>query len=302
MDPAEWKPASALERDLLESVRRGDSDAYLATLSTAELVVPISPRAARGEETVTWATAEVDGQVLLLAFTSPEAMLHATRGESEWHRTVTFLALAAAWPDPRWRLAVDPLLPLETFLDAAVVARAAGAALVAAERDDADADDRSVMQKVLPHHHVPFYLDKGYDWVAGYVHRAADVMHLDTPARIVHGLGLTYRGSPLTATDDVVHVLRWPAVIPAMYRPPYGGTDTEAMAAMGGWVVEHPPFTGTGFAASPDDVIPEYKVDTMRLPHGAEIHRITAAGREEFVATYDADLRRWLVAAPEADQ
>jgi hypothetical protein len=301
VEPAEWKPASVLERDLLNAVQGADTDAYLTAISTAELVVPISPQAARGEEAVTWGTAQVDGRTLLLAFTSPEAMRHATQGEGRWHRPVTFCELAAAWPDPRWGLAVDPLLPVQAFLDAGVVARVAGAAVTATEDGERIAlvdGEPPVMQKVLPHHHVPFYLEKGYDWVAGYVHRAADVLHLDTPAKLVHGLGLTYQGSPFSPDDDVVHVLRWPALVPSLYRPAYGGTDTEAMTAMDGWVVEHAPFVGTGFAASTEFVIPEYKLDTMRLPHSAEIHRVSAVGGEAFVAMYDADLRRWLTAIP----
>ena len=64
------------------------------------------------------------------------------------------------------------------------------------------------------------------------------------------------------------------------------------MRAMEGWVIERAPFRGNGFApGESSDVIAEFKVDSVRLPHGAQLWRIGADGNEQLVATLDATAR-----------
>jgi hypothetical protein len=66
------------------------------------------------------------------------------------------------------------------------------------------------------------------------------------------------------------------------------------MRAMEGWVIERPPFRGNGFAPSDtNDVIAEFKVDSVRLPHNAQLWRLRRDGREELLAMLDADGPRW---------
>jgi hypothetical protein len=151
----------------------------------------------------------------------------------------------------------------------------------------------SVMQKVVPHHLVVYYLDDGYDRVAGYVYRWDDVRRLETPAQLFEALGLSYAGSSFTATDPSTHVIRWPAYGKGFYRTPYGGVDEAGMRAIEGWVIERPPFMGNGLAPGRDFAIPQWKVDSVRLPHGAEMWRIEASGEQVLVAAYDADTRCW---------
>jgi hypothetical protein len=107
--------------------------------------------------------------------------------------------------------------------------------------------------------------------------------------------GLGYPGSPFKPSDDEVYVLRWTAYRPNLYRIPYGGRDEAGMRAMQGWMIERPPFRGNGFAPSESsDVIAEFKVDSARLPHGAQMWRMTREGQETLVALLDADGPRWL--------
>src|SRR5690606_27000294 len=127
-----------------------------------------------------------------------------------------------------------------------------------------------VMQKVVPPAQVAYYLERGYDRVSGFVHRATEVAHLRTPADLFTALGLSYAGSPFSADATEVHVLRWAAHRPSLYRIPYGGQHEAAMQAMRGWVIERAPFRGNGFAPGDSgDIIAEFKVDSVRLPHGA---------------------------------
>jgi hypothetical protein len=303
-DPYPFEPANPVEAGMAEALAHGDEEQYLRLLAGAELVLPVSvaPGASR------WGTVIQDGEVYLVAYTSWAAMMRSTEGDFDQFQTMTFVELAGHWPDPRWRLVIDPGLPLATHLPTNLIRQLAGGefntigggAAPSGEATDAEpaepADGPTVMQKVIPRAQVPFYLDKGYDWVAGYVHRWQDVAELTTVPDLVENLGLGYSGSPFSAFDDAVFVLRWTAYRAELYRAPLGGTDEESMRAVpGGWVVEHPPFAGTGYVSHSRLAIPEYKINSVRLPHQAEMWRIGADGEHHFVAVYDADDRRWLV-------
>ena len=66
------------------------------------------------------------------------------------------------------------------------------------------------------------------------------------------------------------------------------------MRAMEGWVIERSPFRGNGFApGDSNDVVAEFKVDSARLPHGAQLWRVEAGGSERLVAMLDADQQAW---------
>ena len=169
------------------------------------------------------------------------------------------------------------------------------------------------MQKPISPDQLSFYLDRAYDRVSGFVHRAGEVAHLRTPEELYHALGLNYSGSAFKPDAVEVYVLRWTASRVNLYRIPYGGHHEAGMRAMEGWVIERAPFRGNGFAPSEtSDVIAEFKVDSVRLPHGAELWRIDAAymtligldrrvlsdtldpaGDETLVASLDADGPRW---------
>jgi hypothetical protein len=321
--------AENLEAGLIAAKRAGDHDAYLALLGDAGLIVP-SSGTSRGVE---FATTRLADGTYVLTFTSPAAMRRVLGDQARRFRHVTLDRLAVEWPDPGWRLSIDLGLPTEAYFDATVItavrraaagpesppvpgpavepdARTAPAAdageaaageaaeaAAAGEPDGAATMPPAIMQKVVPHPLVVHYLDGGYDRVAGYVHRVRDVADLTTPERLVHGLGLTYDGSPFSPDDEAIHVIRWPAHKPELFKTPLGGVDEPSMRSVqGGWVVERPPFLGTGFAPGDGPPVPEFKIATQRLPHGAEMHQITHAGEVTLVAVFDADLGRWTAA------
>ncbi|MBW8484926.1 TY-Chap domain-containing protein [Actinomadura parmotrematis] len=297
-------PAKDVESGLAAARKRGDQRRYLRLLTGATLYLPAGEDVAEGAAHQ-YATAQFGDETFVLAFTSPEAMSKSLRGQAQRHRAFAPADLAAAWPHPEWRLAVNPGLPSAAFLDAA--------ALRPAERAKADgkrsAEPRPrpgtpaaafvIMQKVVRPEHVAHYLDGGYDRVAGYVHRVVDVRRLDSPGRIVRALGLTYEGAPFGAADEELHVIRWPAVKPALFRTPLGGIDEWSMGIVpGGWVIEKAPFPGSGYAPGEGAAIPEFKINSQRLPHGAEMYRIGREGSVTLVAGYDADRRQWRRTAP----
>jgi hypothetical protein len=150
------------------------------------------------------------------------------------------------------------------------------------------------MQRTVPPAQLPFYLDRGYDRVSGFVNRASEVAHLTNPRSLYRALGLIYSGSPYSDDDADIHVVRWVAHRTDLYRLPYGGQHEAGMRAMQGWVIERPPFRGNGFAPGDAEVISEFKVDSVRLPHGAQMWRLAKDGGETLVATFDADTSRWI--------
>ncbi|MGH7883954.1 MAG: DUF6301 family protein, partial [Candidatus Dormibacteraceae bacterium] len=153
--------------------------------------------------------------------------------------------------------------------------------------------DGTVMQKVIPHSQVQDYLKEGYDWISGYVYRLEDLTELDTPRKLFFGLGLGFVGTSFQPNDGSLHVIRWPAFGGAFYRRPYGGIDEAGMRAIDGWVIERPPFMGNGYAPYLESAIPQWKVDSIRLPYGAAMWRMEADGSLVQVAQYDPDLRWW---------
>jgi hypothetical protein len=152
----------------------------------------------------------------------------------------------------------------------------------------------TVMQRTVPPAQLPFYLERGYDRVSGFVNRASELSHLTSPRSLYRALGLVYPGSPYSDDDAEIHVVRWVAHRTDLYRLPYGGQHEAGMRAMQGWVIERPPFRGNGFAPGDSEVVSEFKVDSVRLPHGAQMWRLAKEGDQTLVATFDADTSRWI--------
>jgi hypothetical protein len=309
--------ANAVERDLFEAADGGSTDQFLSTLLLATVLVPVAhhsrPGSAPGESGFAFRTEQIDGEQFLVVFTSRDRL-----GEhfAEPTRTVSvrFYELIRNWPDPAWSFAVNPNTPVgakypgpqvialanwatEAGLGAEPIEQPAvdpHAPVPAPEPASDDAQHATVMQKTLPPEQVDYYLERGYDRVAGFVHRATEVEHLRTPAELFGALGLTYEGSPHLPDAKEAYVLRWPAYRPSLYRIPYGGQNEQAARAMDGWVIERPPFRGNGFAPGEGrDVVAEFKVDSVRLPHGAQLWRVETDGKEHMVAIFDNDGPHW---------
>ena len=323
--PARFTPANETEANLYAAVNENNTDAFLSTLLLAEILVPVppgTPTTARPRDPdFPWQIDQIDGQRYISVYTSSERMAEDPRPRSGPERATVglrFVQLIGAWPDEGISFAVNPGTPVGATLPGSeIVALATWAAdvglreeppaeAVAAKKLEsppapgvagapaAGAEQAIVMQRTVPHAQVPFYLERGYDRVAGFVNRASEVAHLTYPRLLYKGLGLLYPGSPFSENDAEVHILRWVAHRADLYRLPYGGQHEAAMRAMQGWVIERPPFRGNGFAPGDLDVIAEFKVDSVRLPHGAQMLKLTNDGTETLVATFDADTGRWV--------
>jgi type III secretion system (T3SS) SseB-like protein len=327
---AGFTPANQTESHLLAAAQRNNTDEFLSTLLLARVIVPVPPgtppTAKPSDPSFPWQVEQTDGNRYVPVFTSPERLaehLHARAGGEIASVSLRFLNLIGAWPDAEIGFAVNPGSPVGATLPGTqIVALATWAAEVGlrdepagdvmvvrpgAPRESLDstsiagpaAAGVSVMQKTITPEQLPYYLERGYDRVSGFVHRAGEVAKLTTPRLLYHALGLSYAGSPFRDDAPEAYVLRWVGHRVDLYRIPYGGQHEPAMRAMQGWVIERPPFRGNGFApGDSSDVIAEFKVDSVRLPHGAQIWRLTPDGAQTLVAMFHADGARWVRPEP----
>ncbi|HEY7222298.1 MAG TPA: SseB family protein [Micromonosporaceae bacterium] len=317
-------PANETESDLLAAAETNNTDSFLSTLLLARVILPVPismpPGSRPRDKYFPWQIEEADGERLIAVFTSPERL--ADYGAEHFGPDIStmsmrFIELIEAWPSERIQFAINPGTPVGTTLPGSqIVALAswaaevglrdepAGEVVVAARKHEASlgvagapavgASKAIIMQRTVPPTQVAFYLERGYDRVSGFVNRASEVSHLKSPRLLYRALGLLYQGSPFAEDDTEVHVLRWVAHRPDLYRLPYGGQTEAAMRAMQGWVIERAPFRGNGFAPGDTDVVAEFKVDSARLPHGAQMWRLARDGSEELLASFDADSGRWV--------
>lgn len=292
-----WRPDNPFEERLLQASTAGDAGAAAALLQGARLCLPLTAAASVGAESPAWPIVSAADRTWIIAYTSIESMHVGSGGALERARASSLVELAAGWPDHSWRLVINPGLPTQVTLDAATVARLAAPSLL--EDRDAEPTARTpMMQKLLRHADVHETLQFGVTRVSGYCHQIVDVAHIAAPEILVEALGRKDEMAELITDEGSVNLLRWPAVGLELYRNAVGGVDEASRAAVNGWLIEEPPFVGLGFAPNANQVIREYKVDGVGLPHGAEICELTAAGATEPRALLDVDLGQWLLLAP----
>ncbi|TDB74579.1 SseB family protein [Micromonospora sp. KC723] len=317
---ATFQPANEVEEELLNAAGAGSTDTFLSTLLLARVLLPVAPDSAPGSRPgdpgFVWRTEELDGERYVVVHTSPQRLADHG-GEDVETVEVRFVRLIRRWPEEDWSFAVNPGTPVGAKLPGEQIVALANWAAEVGLGDDAGiepeapsvprpADTRRhvppavdptkpvVMQKAVAPSQLAYYLERGYDRVSGFVHRANELAHLTTPAKLHEALGLGYPDSPFSRDAEKIYVLRWPAYRPSLYRIPYGGQNEAAMRAMEGWVIERAPFRGNGFApGESSDVVAEFKVDSARLPHGAQLWRIGADGSERMIAVLDTDALLW---------
>ncbi|HEY3089707.1 MAG TPA: SseB family protein [Jatrophihabitantaceae bacterium] len=292
-----WQPADLFEERLLQASTADDAGAAAAVLQAAQLCLPLTGAAAAGDEAPVWPTVSAADQTWIIAYTSIESMHLGSGGALEHARATSLPELAAGWPDHSWALVINPGLPVQVTLDAAALARVAAPSLLE-DRAAQPTARTPMMQKLLRHADVHHTLQFGVTRVSGYCHQLVDVAHIAAPEGLVEALGRKNETAELITDQGSVNVLRWPAVGLELYRNAFGGIDEASRAAVNGWLIEEPPFVGLGFVPSADQLIREYKVDGVGLPHGAEICELTATGTAETRALLDVDLAQWLLIVP----
>ncbi len=292
-----WEPANAFEQELLAAHRAEDTARCFELLRATEFALPITPAAAAGTEPPRWAMQTRPDGNWLLAYTSVESMTTGSDGQATHCRVTSLVELAAGWPDLTWGLAVNPGLPVQLLLESGVVARLAAPSLV----DERVADpgrQPPLVQKLLPFGELPGIFARRDNRISGYVQLLADIDHIGSPNVLLDALGRSADERELINHEGSVFLLRWPVIGPELYRTPYGGATEDGCRAVQGWVIEEPPFIGTGFVPNVDQVIREFKVDGIALPHRSELLELDIQGVETRRAIWDGDRNTWMLAFP----
>ena len=142
----------------------------------------------------------------------------------------------------------------------------------------------TLMQKPIPPRLIEPYLTGRRAVIAGFVYRAADTS-FDDPADFYAALDLGYEGSEFRPDMTELFMLRWLSAALEVYQVPFS-------ADRGGDWTGKAPFTGTGYTSWTARPVPEFFVDLMPIPVGAEIHRVARGGHADFIARYDGQV--WL--------
>lgn len=113
---AGWHPANDVEDALRVALGRGDRKDALDLLRVVPLYLPAPDDLDLdddSDEAVPFWTSHVRGRVHLVAFTSPDALVHALGEQAEGWVETSYPDLVAHWPDPAWRLTVNLGTPVE---------------------------------------------------------------------------------------------------------------------------------------------------------------------------------------------
>ncbi|WP_302931568.1 SseB family protein [Actinomadura sp. WMMA1423] len=118
--------AELLEPRLAEAKANGDNAAYFRLLENADLVLPATASAVEDPDRAEFPTVTIGSGTYVTVFTSPGALARTGERHPGLYRRTSFARLAAGWPDPAWRLAINWGLPSEVLLDSSVIGRLQG--------------------------------------------------------------------------------------------------------------------------------------------------------------------------------
>lgn len=141
-----------------------------------------------------------------------------------------------------------------------------------------------ILQKALSPAHVKLLVESNGDTISGFVVPAGAVLEARTPDALYQAHGLGFPGTPFDPKAEFLDVLRFQSPL-----------SLHVHTASAPEFVDRPPFTGTGFAAWDDGVVPLYFLDEVRVPAGAELWRVRAGQEEQLIAVYLDVARGWWV-------
>ncbi|GIG57050.1 hypothetical protein Lfu02_14220 [Longispora fulva] len=301
-----FTPSNPVEELLAEAAAAGDSSGFLDALVASVVLLPIS-RPLSGVEDIEspgfpWRDLPGAAEPTIAVFTSPERLAEAWPDVPP-SAPVPVVRLADAWPDARYRLVVNPGSVLEaTFAGDELRGLVDWGQDMLSRYDESRASvPRAVeraapplvmLQKVLAHGEADHYVRGGRHTVTGFVY-PYDPVGRATPAGLYAALDLG-PDDGFDPADPEVHLLRWPAHRPELYRLAVGGPDEATRAANDGWMIEPAPFRGGGATSAG---VPQLKADSVAVPHDAVLVRLGADGEERLVASYDADHGAWVPVA-----
>ncbi|WP_432832697.1 SseB family protein [Dactylosporangium sp. CA-092794] len=262
----DFRPANLTEQALVDAVREDDSLQFLKVVAGATVLVAVDAAtpadAAPGDHDFGWRIEEY-GEPSILVFTSAETLANHLGPDTPASR-VPMSDVLQHWPHGPVSLVVNAGSPIAARLPAQRVALLASRILDVTDLflPSPSPAPPPILQKVLAHNQVPLYLDDGHGRVGGLFHHLDDVAALSI-AELADLPGFAPVDWITDPDDGSIHVVRWPAFCPQLYRPVPAS--------------EPPALVGSG----------------ILLPHRAQLLRIWPDGYESLVGEYDARERCW---------
>lgn len=124
MTAPRWYPANTTEREMAWALSGGNVRRYFRAFQAADIYLPY--RIAR-DDPEDWepVTRQMLGYTVMPVCTSDESMTDALYEDVDGHIVIGYQQLLGVWPEPQWRLAINPGLPIEAYLPVTAVEAAA---------------------------------------------------------------------------------------------------------------------------------------------------------------------------------
>lgn len=111
--PAEWQPANQVEEALMAAGLANDRQMFFQVVASADLYLPQMSGLSGPQR---FLTIHSLGQVFLPVFTSTRGLAQLYGQAVDGYTVTNFAELSRKWPDPDWRLAINPGTPLDAYL------------------------------------------------------------------------------------------------------------------------------------------------------------------------------------------
>jgi hypothetical protein len=145
----DWQPVNEVEEAMMLAASEDDRQAYFQLVAVADLFLP---QIAGDESTEQrFLTVHAFDQVFLPVFTSVQALAGQFAGAINGYTITNYAELRRKWPDPEWRLAINPGTPVDAYLSIESVEEAAVGDVVVptmAELTEAAEEDEGIEQEL----------------------------------------------------------------------------------------------------------------------------------------------------------
>ncbi|BCY06449.1 SseB family protein [Actinoplanes sp. L3-i22] len=121
--PAAWTPANEIEHAMALAAVADERHTYFQLVAVADLYLP--QLTGDPSERQRFVTVHAFDYVYLPVFTSVEALARQYGQVIDGYTVTNYAELRRKWPDPEWRLAINPGTPIDAYLPVEVLADAA---------------------------------------------------------------------------------------------------------------------------------------------------------------------------------
>lgn len=243
----EWQPVNDVERAMLLAAEVDDRQSYFQLVALAELFLPqIAGDDSPGQR---FLTVRMFDEVFLPVFTSVQALAGQFAGAVNGYTVTSYSELRRKWPDPQWRLAINPGTPIDAYLSVESVEQAAvgdGGVPTLAELAEEAEEDAAVEQELAELHAAGDYPDddpaaallaaaRAGD-VYGYLERLLDSLVLIPTARSVPADDILEPDFPwLTASDQMIEVFTSPEALARCHPQTVPAVEVALPFALAAW-------------------------------------------------------------------